>query len=71
VPREEDQVFDLMAITDELRARGFDIDDELVEAVIVGETSEVDPDLVSAIHQAAGIAGQDEVDDRYHKALKQ
>jgi transcriptional regulator with XRE-family HTH domain len=70
VPKEEEPVFDLMAITDKLRAQGFAIDDEMVEAVIVGEASEVDPDLVAAIHQAAGIGNQEADVEPYDQALK-
>ena len=54
-PTGNDQVFDLMAITDEVQAQGFDVDDALVEAVIVGEAADVNPALVEVILAAAGI----------------
>jgi transcriptional regulator with XRE-family HTH domain len=55
VPKGDEQVFDLMAITDKVRAQGFEVNDDLVEAVIVGEASDVDPALTTAILTAAGI----------------
>jgi transcriptional regulator with XRE-family HTH domain len=60
VPKGEQQVIDLMAITDRLRAQGFDVDDGQVEAVIVGEATDADPDLIAAILTAAGIVSRPE-----------
>jgi transcriptional regulator with XRE-family HTH domain len=60
VPKDEEQVFDLMAITDKVRAQGFDVEDDLVEAVIVGEAYDADPALINAILTTAGILSKPE-----------
>jgi transcriptional regulator with XRE-family HTH domain len=59
-PNSDQQVLDLMAITDKVRAQGFDVDDDVVEAVIVGEASEADPSLVAVILTTAGIEAKED-----------
>jgi transcriptional regulator with XRE-family HTH domain len=58
VPKGDEQVFDLMAITDKVRAQGFEVNDDLVEAVIVGEANDANPELTAAILRAAGILSE-------------